>query len=156
MWKPRDKYYWIRELNASMKGKTGEVIIEEIFKKRKISPRDSSEHDLMVDGKKWEIKLSCLNESGLLNWRHIRTKYDYDTLALIGVYPNAIRVWILPKRSVGSLLKNRHLKLYKGKTDKDKYPDCFLPVNAAVVPRWLRKYEVSIETGKHLNNRIHV
>lgn len=145
IWHPDSPNFWIRTQNSHTKGYIGEQIVLARFADHEIQDRTSSEHDRIVNGKKWEIKLSCLNENTELKWGHIKAVYDYDVLFLIGVYPDTIRMWNLPRALVTELREQKIIKYYKKATEDDQYPNCYLPLKGHDLPKWLLDVEVPFE-----------
>ncbi len=99
------RFEWIKRQSNIKKGQIGEALISNALGARKSK---SYEYDVETDDKRIEVKLSTLNESGYFKWLSIRIRDDYTHLALVGVMPEEIRLYLIPKAEV------KHLKNYAG------------------------------------------
>jgi hypothetical protein len=100
---PTSRYIKIRSLASNTKGGVGERLLKEI-KTRLVSevlPRINTQHDWIIDKRKTEVKLACLNNDGIhLKLGHIRPDDDWEFLYLVGVYPDTIRLWGFDKNAL--------------------------------------------------------
>ena len=99
------QFEWIKRQSNMKKGMIGEAIISDALGARKSK---SYEYDVEIDDKRIEVKLSTLNESGYFKWLSIRVCDNYTHLALVGVLPEEIRLYLIPKGD------DKHLKNYSG------------------------------------------
>lgn len=91
-------FEWITKLSSRAKGAVGEKLIEDWATGRGfvVGRPESSEHDRKINGKKIEIKLSTLWESGGYKFQQIRDQ-DYDYCICLALAPHDVKAWILPK-----------------------------------------------------------
>lgn len=151
-WSEGSKNLWIRKLSTCGKGVVGERLAAEYLRtvgNNNVGRGIGPEHDLMVDGTKYEAKLSCLNETGLFKWLQIRVQDDYQKLFLIGVYPEHVRAWCLPKEDLGDLVFKGILKAQQGGR-RHNSQIMYLGVDAESIPEWLSQYEVTCAGGTPL------
>jgi hypothetical protein len=61
----------------------------------------NSGHDIVVDGKETEVKLSLTwgNELDCWTWQQIRSQ-QYERIIFIGLNPNEIKVWWATKKDI--------------------------------------------------------
>lgn len=97
------KNEWIKRHSNVMKGKIGEEMVMSYIgaKKSKVL----YEYDLVLDDKNIEVKLSCLNETGYFKWLNIRIDDNYTHICLIGIYPEKIEMFLVPKEELEDHLK---------------------------------------------------
>jgi len=124
------QFEWVKSQSNVVKGKIGEEIILNYLDAEKSG---KYEYDIVKDDKRIEVKLSCLNESGYFKWLNIRICDDYTHVALVGVMPNEVRLYLVPKDEV-KYLKN--LALGQRQDSDIKYlglkPDS----------EWLKNYKI--------------
>jgi hypothetical protein len=107
---------WIRQVSSALKrGKIGEELVTAWARSEGVSVTGRSHrgHDVVLGGLKVEVKTS-------LKWNNDRfvflglRDFDYDAVALLGLEPDNVRLWVVPKallwrharqqlRSAGSL-----------------------------------------------------
>jgi len=112
----------LNKLSSATKGKVGEKIIQKYFSKTKdaqLSPQvdgKTSEYDLLIEGKKVELKSGFVNVSNSIAVNHIRHHYEYDVVWLCFFLPeNTVVIRELQKEEVIEVFTTRHSK----KTDDD-------------------------------------
>jgi hypothetical protein len=90
---------WIRQVSSALKrGKIGEELVTAWAHSEglTVAGRSHRGHDCRVDGLKLEVKTS-------LRWNNDRfvffglRDFDYDAVALLGLEPDNVRLWIVPK-----------------------------------------------------------
>ena len=97
-------YLGFKVLPPKAKGAVGERMVREIFQQKGcvIESPTSSDHDLIVDGRKKEIKMASLTRiekcgNGNFTFFQVRPNQDYDDLVLVCVHPDRIEVKELSK-----------------------------------------------------------
>ena len=125
------EFEWIKRQSNVKKGKIGEAIISDVLGARN---SNKYEYDVETDDKRIEVKLSCLNESGYFKWLNIRVCDDYTHLALVGVMPEEIRLYLIPKAEVKYL---KSLALGQRGDSDIKY------LGLKPEHEWLKGYKVS-------------
>ena len=126
------KNEWIKKHSNVKKGCIGEALVANVLKAEKSG---EYEYDLVKDEKKIEVKLSCLNETLKYKWLNIRTRDSYTHLALVGIEPNNINLFLVPKDKVINLSP-----LAGGKRTESDIT--YLQSNRKV--DWLEKYRISM------------
>lgn len=127
-------YKWLRELQSRTRGKAGEQIIagwltSEGFTVGKAS---SSNSDRSVELTQVEIKLSTQWDSGEFRFQQIRDQ-DYRFVILLGVMPQELKVWILPKKVALKHSTPQH-------TGKGGAETRWLAFDATNPPKWMSRY----------------
>lgn len=95
------RYAWIRNLAPARRGKAGGQLVDRWLRATgvDVAPRLNSEHDRVVAGRKAEIKLSTLwTGTGEYTFQQLRDQ-DYELLILLGVSPEKVHAWVLPKHA---------------------------------------------------------
>jgi hypothetical protein len=94
---------WIRDLTNPGKGKVGANLIAGCFSQRSVRHVNRPEYDLLIDLHRVEVKLSCLNDTGLFKWMQIRLQDNFTHLALVAVYPEDIKAYLIPREDLINL-----------------------------------------------------
>jgi hypothetical protein len=147
------EFEWIKKLSTCEKGNVGEKIINSyyILKQKDICKRSSVENDTVINNKKIEVKLSCLNGTGCFKWLQIRLDDDFDYLFLISVYPNEIKTYKFSKDYLLDLEKDNIIKnQHGGKRNKD-FRIKYLSIHKDRLPYWFTTCEVV-----NMNNRLDI
>lgn len=95
---------WIRQISPSRIGKVGEMLAQKVLGGT-ITANNTIGYDLDSSGKKIEVKLSSvvINDGApILIWRQIRPTDPYTHLCLIAVYPNDVRLFLVPRDDIPS------------------------------------------------------
>jgi hypothetical protein len=91
---------WIRQVSSALKrGKIGEELVIQWARARglDVQPRRHRGHDSVIEGLEVEVKTS-------LRWNNERfvflglRDFTYQAVALLGLEPNEVRLWIVPKQ----------------------------------------------------------
>ena len=102
---------WIRALAPTDVGKIGEELAVKILGGSK-TKNNTAGYDLDVNGMRVEVKLSTvINNDGhsILIWRQIRPSDPYTHICFIAVYPNKVRMFLVPKEKIPlEVLKHQH------------------------------------------------
>ena len=122
---------WIKRHSNVMKGKIGEELMKTYLGADKAN--EKYEYDLSLDDKNIEVKLSCLNETGLFKWLNIRINDNYTHICLIGIEPENIEAYLVPK---GDLLFLKNLAEGERGSGNIKY------LGLKPSPPWLDKYRL--------------
>jgi len=141
-------FAWIRGESSRRKGKIGELLVEEWLRSNDldVSPTGDSEADRVVNGKRVEIKFSTLWEQGFYKFQQIRDQ-DYDYIICLGVSPDEVHCWVIPKDVARQLAPSQHA----GKQGKDT---AWLTVDPNAPPEILRQYGGSLEQALELIRRM--
>lgn len=95
---------WIRQLAPSRIGKVGEALAQRVLG-GVITANNTVGYDLDSYGKKIEVKLSSvvINDGApILIWRQIRPSDPYTHLCLVAVYPDNVRLFLVPREDIPS------------------------------------------------------
>jgi hypothetical protein len=117
---------WLRVLPPKKKGSFGEKIVAEVYKKLGADVKKSkgTDSDIIVNGKKIEIKLSCCAFKGdnpcSFTFFQIRQFQDYDYIAFFSVYPDHAEIHVIDKKDfMNYICKNEKEVAIAG--GKEKY-----------------------------------
>jgi hypothetical protein len=102
---------WIRELAPAHIGVVGEDLALSVIGGSK-APNNKSGYDIKHDDMLIEVKLSSMimmNGYPILVWRQIRPADPYTHICFIAVYPEDVRVFLVPKSEISKdCLKHQH------------------------------------------------
>lgn len=134
-------YRWLRELQSRTRGKAGEQIITTWLRSEgfSVTSPDSSDADRCISLHEVEIKLSTRWDSGVYTFQQIRDQ-EYRYAILLGVSPDRINVWVLPKAVALKFSTPQH-------TGKEGAETRWLSFPADNPPKWLKRYGGDIESG---------
>ena len=95
-----------------------------------VSSPTSTDHDVILDGIKTEIKGSMLNrtqkaEKELFSFLQIRPEQEYEQVGLICFYFNKIRIFLITKNNINQMIENRILKKQHGGNKANSKTFCF-------------------------------
>jgi hypothetical protein len=91
---------WIRRVpSAHKRGKVGEALVQGWARSEclAVSQRSNRGHDCVIEGLKVEVKTSLRWNNGRLVFMGVRD-FDYDAVALLGLAPEDVGLWIVPKQ----------------------------------------------------------
>lgn len=94
---------WLKVKAAKVKGSLAEKIVKKAYESFgfKVSKSKVTDSDLLINGKKVEVKLSCcaFNKGipSTFTFFQMRPKQDYDTLVFLCVKPNDVEIWEMDK-----------------------------------------------------------
>ena len=98
------KFISIKQLDAKVKGKRLEEITSFILNHLDylVEPSTNTDHDIILDGKKTELKGSTLinGEEDKFSFLQIRPSQDYEQVVFTLVYPEKLELWVLDKESI--------------------------------------------------------
>lgn len=128
-------FRWIVVLPSSPKGAVAAALVRAWATREGLSvlPRVNSGHDLIIDPLKVEVKFSTLWKGGVFKFQQLRDQ-EYDLVALLGLEPQRVRLWFVPKRE---LWKPEMPGQHGGRAGTDTKWLTFL---AAAPPPWLEAY----------------
>jgi hypothetical protein len=134
-------YRWLRELQSRTRGKAGEQIITSWLRSEglTVGRAGSSNSDRRIELTEVEIKMSTRWDSGEYRFQQIRDQ-EYKFVILLGVSPEQLNVWILPKKVALKHSTPQHT----GKTGAETR---WLSFPAAEPPAWLARYGGTSEQG---------
>jgi hypothetical protein len=144
LWPPSSSNDWIKNASNCMKGKISKLLAKTYFIRhgKKINPATNVQHDIYINDKKIEIKLSCLNNSKMFKWLQIRILDDFEYLLLFGIYPEEIKAWLLNRDDLKMLEDKNIIKPQQGGIRNNQSKITWLGINAFDIPDWLNCKEV--------------
>lgn len=103
------RWAWIRSLPPASKGAVGVRLAREwlAVNGAVCTASVNSDADLVADGVRVEVKLSCRWADGTFRFQQLRDQ-DWDVLVAIGVEPDRVRIWVLEKSVALSLAVGQH------------------------------------------------
>jgi len=144
-------YKWLKNCPSGRKGKIAEDLILEwcAVKKLRSERGDKKNYDLLIENKRVEVKLSFLWETGVFKFQQIRNKQNYQYCLCLGVSPDEISAWLIPKNE---LRRNRPgLKpQHGGKKGVDTKWLSFRPEDP---PKWIDKYGDGLSAVQRLRKK---
>jgi hypothetical protein len=91
---------WIRQVSSAVKrGKIGEALVAGWARSEglQVQPPWHRGHDLIVEGIQLEVKTSLRWNNDRFVFLQLRD-FDYQAVALLGLEPNDVKLWIIPKQ----------------------------------------------------------
>ena len=145
---------WIRKRPSRQKGTIGERLISGYLacKGFDVNRSPDSEADRVVGGKRAEIKMSFLWESGVYKFQQFRDQ-NYDLVICLGLSPFDAHCWVLPKKAI----------IYRWRRTGDIRPQhgggdgrdtAWLNVKPDNVPAWLKEYGGRLSEAVELISKI--
>lgn len=103
-------FKWMLGLPPRTKGKIAEELVAHwcTHKGLVVTPSGDSEADLRISGKRVEVKLSMLWETGILRFQQFRDQ-DYDYGICLGISPGDVQCWVIPKEVLLEKATPQHL-----------------------------------------------
>lgn len=97
-WRESPFRWLVDGVPSRTKGKIGEELVARWCTHRgfRVSASGDSEADLIVAGRRVEVKLSTLWAHGVFTFQQFRNQ-DYDYGICLGVSPFDVRCWVVPK-----------------------------------------------------------
>ncbi len=140
-------FEWIRNEPSRRRGKIGEQLIEGWCVEMGLAVESSpdSDCDLLVGGRRVEVKFSTLWENGLVVFQQIRNQ-DYHFMICLGVTPNDARLWIIPKYELFSQPEGISPQ-HGGSAGRDTL---WMRVSFINPPRWLSAYGGTLREGTEM------
>lgn len=92
-------FRWIRSLAPRTKGKVGEQMSARLVAARGVvvGEPQSPDADCVFDGAPVEVKTSTLWDTGTYRFQQIRPAQEWDVLWCLGISPQAVHCWAMPK-----------------------------------------------------------
>ncbi|MCX7897442.1 MAG: hypothetical protein N2441_06175 [Rhodocyclaceae bacterium] len=130
-------FAWIRTLPSRQRGKVGEQLIAGCCRELLLEVEDSpdSQADLIIEGRRVEIKFSTLWESGAYTFQQIRNQ-NYEFIICLGVSPFLAQCWVIPKIVLHEYVIG-HTPQHAGREGTDTY---WLSFPAESPPAWIAPY----------------
>jgi hypothetical protein len=128
------QHAWLMKQSSRRRGKSGEMIIHKWLEGlgMKVDKAVASSSDRTVNGHRVEVKLSTLWTSGQLTWQQLRDQ-DYSHVLLLGIEPQRVRVWCIPKDVIRAHATPQH-------TGQAGTETLWLSVRADAIPSWMDPY----------------
>jgi hypothetical protein len=94
-------FKWILSKPSRTKGAIGEKIVARWADAHGavVGRSDDSEADRVLNGKRVEIKMSTLWETGIYMFQQVRDQ-DYEYLVALGLSPSAVHCWVISKQQL--------------------------------------------------------
>ncbi len=126
---------WIKKEPSRRVGAIGEALVKAWARHEglTVSPPADSGHDCVIDGARIEVKFSTLWEGGGFTFQQIRDQ-SYEIGALLGIQPQEVSLWFVPKAILWS---DRVPFQHGGRKGRDTK---WLSFQADTPPEWLRQY----------------
>ena len=135
-------FQWITERPSRQKGAIGERLVAAWAREVGFSvsrPSDTG-HDCVIAGVRVEVKFSTLWANGGYKFQQLRDQ-SYDVAALLGIQPQSVQLWIVPKETLWGEAVGQH-------TGAEAQDTKWLSFPAAAPPGWLDPYGGSLEKAK--------
>ena len=135
-------FAWIREQPSARKGAIAVAILRTWATDSGLTTTraKNSDHDLIIEELKIEVKLSTLWANGDFRFQQLRDQ-DYEHVCLLGLEPQAVRLWIVPKTVVLDHARGQHT----GESGRDT---AWLNFKAASPPSWLNSYGSTLSAAR--------
>ena len=127
-------FAWIKTRPSRQVGKIGEQLVAEWCKQKGffVSKSGDSECDLVINGRRIEVKFSTLWESGAYKFQQIRDQ-NYEYAIFLGISPFDAHCWLVSKVVLRQHVIG-HLPQHAGKAGTDTF---WLSFPATNPPGWL-------------------
>lgn len=91
-------FAWIKREPPRRKGAIGEGLVKAWARHEgfAVTPSTDAGHDCRLNSLRVEVKFSMVWEGGLFVFQQIRDQ-NYQVVALLGIEPQAVRLWMVPK-----------------------------------------------------------
>lgn len=132
-------FAWMITLPSSVKGRLGKQLVMEWCRANGFEVVNSPDRqaDIVVNGKRVEVKFSTLWASGEYVFQQIRN-YNYDFLLCLGVSPSDAALWFIPKDVVFGPVEREGLEpQHTGRRGQETK---WLRVSAKKPFRWMKPY----------------
>ncbi len=146
-------FQWIKGgITSRQKGKIGEEMVWKFLEEYDFAVEKSpdSDADLVVDGKRVEVKLSTMWSGGIYKFQQIRDQ-NYDLIFCLGLSPNEAHAWVAKKSEIDwTELTNQH----GGERGNDTWWISFEPPNSPHT--WMCPQNGDLtQVCTHLHDAIH-
>jgi len=124
-------FNWIPTRPSRQRGKIGEQLVAGwcAAKGLDVVTSKDSEADLIIGGRRVEVKFSTLWESGIFTFQQIRDQ-NYEYAICLGISPFSAQCWVISKE----LLRSNSRPQHTGRSGRDTF---WLSFSAANPPDWL-------------------
>lgn len=144
---------WIRAKPSRQKGAIGEKLVSGYLacKGFDVTRSPDTEADRIIAGKRAEIKMSTLWETGLYKFQQLRDQ-NYDFAVCLGISPFDAHCWILPKNVILERWAAEDIpSQHGGRSGSDT---AWLSVRPDDVPEWLSEWGGTLSDAVELIARI--
>lgn len=144
-------FAWIRPLPSRRKGAVGEKLVERwcVSNQFSVARTGDSEADRIISGRRVEIKLSTLWESGEFKFQQIRNQ-DYEFIFLLGLAPFSVHAWFIPKKE----LEEHVIGVLGQHTGASGTDTAWLSIKMGEEVDWLKPYGNSLSAVKKLISKL--
>lgn len=146
-------FEWIKVRPSRQKGAVGEKLFAGYLEANgfDVSRSPDSEADRIINGKRVEVKMSMLWESGKYKFQQIRDQ-NYDFLACLGISPFDAHCWAIPKSQIMQMWHDGKISSqHGGVKGRDT---AWISVNPKSAPEWLQIYGGKLSESINSINRI--
>lgn len=125
-----------RSLGNTNRGEIGEEFVRRFLKRHGIETGNgnrTSEIDMTIQGKRFEVKTASLGAKGTFQFNHVRLDRQYDFLLFLGICPDEIRFNLFRKGLVAEGAAGRLVRMAEGQAVTYKITkklDALLPVKS--------------------------
>jgi hypothetical protein len=105
-----------------------------------VTPATDAGHDCRLNDVPVEVKFSTLWAGGDFVFQQIRDQ-SYEVVALLGIEPQAVRLWMVPKRELWARAPGQH-------TGANALDTRWLRFEAADPPQWLEPFGGTLERAR--------
>lgn len=142
-------FAWIKREPSRRVGAIGEGLVKSWAKQAGIvvTPATDAGHDCRLNGVKIEVKFSTLWAGGDLVFQQIRDQ-SYEVVALLGIEPQAVRLWMVPKAEIWARTPGQH-------TGANALDTKWLRFAASTPPDWLAPFGGTLERARRSLEEIH-
>lgn len=102
-------FRWMRRRSSRQKGAIGKAIVKDwaTHEGIRVQAATGPGHDFQLNGVLVTVKFSMLWSSGQLVFEQLRDQ-DYDVACLLGVEPQRVRLWAVPKDIIWKHAPGQH------------------------------------------------
>jgi hypothetical protein len=135
-------FAWIKREPSRRVGAIGEGLVKAWARHEGISvePATDAGHDCRLGGVATEVKFSTRWAGGDFVFQQIRDQ-SYQVVALLGIEPQAVRLWVVPKNELWSQSSGQHTGANAQDTKWLRFP-------AADPPPWLAAYGGTLDAAR--------
>jgi hypothetical protein len=133
IWKD-SPFEWILKLPAASKGKLGKQLVYQwcALKGLSVGKCKDSQADMLIDGRRVEVKFSTLWATNIYKFQQIRDQ-NYEYAVCLGVSPFDAHCWVMSKAILKKYVIG-HLGQHTGKSGTET---AWIAVNPNNPPEWL-------------------
>ena len=145
-------FEWILKLPSASKGKLGQRLVFQwsALKGLPVDKSPDSEADMLINGRRVEVKFSTLWKAGFYKFQQIRDQ-NYEFGVFLGISPFEAHCWVISKKTLQEFVIG-HMGQHTGLSSSET---AWLTVNPKTPPDWLStsggSLEQAVKTLKNLS-----